>query len=96
MEAIAHVYRTQRHRVTVSHSPIQPATRKLKVLKTVVQALNNVKYTEELIEKGVFTPLAKWLCPNPETGALPNITIRNALIKIMHDVMPSLLSLCRP
>jgi hypothetical protein len=68
----------------------------LKVLKTVVQALNNVKYTEELIEKGVFTPLAKWLCPNPETGALPNITIRNALIKIMHDVMPSLLSLCRP
>jgi len=63
----------------------KPATRKLKVLKSVVQALNNATYTEEFIERNVFAPLAKWLSPNPETGMLPNGHIRNALIKILHD-----------
>lgn len=63
----------------------RPATRKLKALKTVEAALKNITYQEELIDKDIFTPIAKWLSPNPDTMSLPNVSIRTSLIKILAE-----------
>eukprot|EP00041_Stephanoeca_diplocostata_P018022 m.373914 g.373914 ORF g.373914 m.373914 type:complete len:519 (+) comp20893_c0_seq3:310-1866(+) len=60
----------------------KPATSKLAVLDVVRAGLKNEAVKEFLIEQGVFREMALWLAPD-DRGVLPNIKIRDALIRIL-------------
>ncbi|CAF1283347.1 unnamed protein product [Rotaria sordida] len=62
----------------------QPATAKLLLLPTVEQQLCRADLTEIFLDNGILTVFKDWLSPLPDKS-LPNIKIRESLIKILQQ-----------
>ncbi|CAF3622863.1 unnamed protein product [Rotaria sp. Silwood1] len=62
----------------------QPATAKLLLLPTIEQHLCRADLTDTFLENGILNVLKDWLSPLPDKS-LPNIKIRESLIKILQQ-----------
>ncbi|KAL9244251.1 hypothetical protein vseg_018048 [Gypsophila vaccaria] len=62
----------------------KPAINKLRKLPLLVDALSKKQLQHEFLDHGVLTLLKNWLEPLPD-GSLPNINIREAILRILTD-----------
>ncbi|GMH07074.1 hypothetical protein Nepgr_008914 [Nepenthes gracilis] len=62
----------------------KPAINKLKKLPLLIEALSKKQLQHEFLDHGVLTLLKNWLEPLPD-GSLPNINIREAILRILTD-----------
>ncbi|XP_052209479.1 protein IWS1 homolog 1-like [Diospyros lotus] len=62
----------------------KPAINKLKKLPLLTEVLSKKQLQLEFLDHGVLTLLKNWLEPLPD-GSLPNINIREAILKILTD-----------
>ncbi|KAL0553079.1 hypothetical protein IC582_006965 [Cucumis melo] len=62
----------------------KPAVNKLKKLPLLTDVLSKKQLQQEFLDHGVLTLLKNWLEPLPD-GSLPNINIREAILKILTD-----------
>lgn len=62
----------------------KPAINKLRKLPLLTQALSKKQLQHEFLDHGVLTLLKNWLEPLPD-GSLPNINIREAILRILTD-----------
>ncbi|XVF52293.1 hypothetical protein PTKIN_Ptkin05aG0007200 [Pterospermum kingtungense] len=62
----------------------KPAINKLKKLPLLTEVLSKKQLQPEFLDHGVLTLLKNWLEPLPD-GSLPNINIREAILKILTD-----------
>ncbi|KAK1320329.1 hypothetical protein QJS10_CPA03g01585 [Acorus calamus] len=62
----------------------KPAINKLKKLPMLTDVLSKKQLHHEFLDHGVLTLLKNWLEPLPD-GSLPNINIREAILKILTD-----------
>ncbi|GMH11932.1 hypothetical protein Nepgr_013773 [Nepenthes gracilis] len=62
----------------------KPAINKLKKLPLLIEALSKRQLQHEFLDHGVLTLLKNWLEPLPD-GSLPNINIREAILRILTD-----------
>ncbi|KAK1312915.1 hypothetical protein QJS10_CPA07g00175 [Acorus calamus] len=63
----------------------KPAINKLKKLPMLTDVLSKKQLHHEFLDHGVLTLLKNWLEPLPD-GSLPNINIREAILKILTDL----------
>ncbi|GAB2285027.1 Transcription factor iws1 [Dionaea muscipula] len=68
----------------ILNSQGRPAINKLKKLPLLNEALSKKQLQPEFLDHGVLTTLKNWLEPLPD-GSLPNINIREAILKILTD-----------
>ncbi|KAK1320326.1 hypothetical protein QJS10_CPA03g01586 [Acorus calamus] len=64
----------------------KPAINKLKKLPMLTDVLSKKQLHHEFVDHGVLTLLKNWLEPLPD-GSLPNMNIREAILKILTDVV---------
>lgn len=62
----------------------KPAINKLRKLPLLTEALSKKQLQHEFLDHGVLTLLKNWLEPLPD-GSLPNINIREAILRILTD-----------
>ncbi|XAR70680.1 hypothetical protein NMG60_11027617 [Bertholletia excelsa] len=62
----------------------KPAINKLRKLPLLTEVLSKKQLQQEFLDHGVLTLLKNWLEPLPD-GSLPNINIREAILKILTD-----------
>ncbi|KAL6132068.1 hypothetical protein ACLB2K_070439 [Fragaria x ananassa] len=62
----------------------KPAINKLKKMSLLTEVLSKKQLQQEFLDHGVLTLLKNWLAPLPD-GSLPNIDIREAILKILMD-----------
>ncbi|XP_047327795.1 protein IWS1 homolog 1 [Impatiens glandulifera] len=62
----------------------KPAINKLRKLPLLQEVLSKKQLQAEFLDHGVLTLLKTWLEPLPD-GSLPNINIREAVLKLLHD-----------
>lgn len=62
----------------------KPAINKLKKLPLLIEALSKKQLQHEFLDHGVLTLLKNWLEPLPD-GSLPNINVREAILRILTD-----------
>uniref|UniRef100_A0A803LRT8 TFIIS N-terminal domain-containing protein n=1 Tax=Chenopodium quinoa TaxID=63459 RepID=A0A803LRT8_CHEQI len=62
----------------------KPAINKLRKLPLLTEALSKKQLQLEFLDHGVLTLLKNWLEPLPD-GSLPNINIREAILRILTD-----------
>ncbi|KNA17452.1 hypothetical protein SOVF_079830 [Spinacia oleracea] len=62
----------------------KPAINKLRKLPLLTEALSKKQLQHEFLDHGVLTLLKNWLEPLPD-GSLPNINIREAILRILSD-----------
>ncbi|KAG7011365.1 Protein IWS1-like 1, partial [Cucurbita argyrosperma subsp. argyrosperma] len=62
----------------------KPAVNKLKKLPLLTDVLSKKQLQQEFLDHGVLTLIKNWLEPLPD-GSLPNINIREAILKILTD-----------
>ncbi|KAK1272124.1 hypothetical protein QJS04_geneDACA021602 [Acorus gramineus] len=63
----------------------KPAINKLKKLPLLTDVLSKKQLYHEFLDHGVLTLLKNWLEPLPD-GSLPNINIRETILKILTDL----------
>ncbi|KAL8153130.1 hypothetical protein V2J09_010890, partial [Rumex salicifolius] len=68
----------------ILNSEGKPAINKLKKLPLLTEALSKKQLQHEFLDHGVLTSLKTWLEPLPD-GSLPNINIREAILRILTD-----------
>ncbi|KAL9263007.1 IWS1 homolog 1-like protein [Drosera capensis] len=68
----------------ILNSQGRPAINKLKKLPLLNEALSKKQLQPEFLDHGILTTLKNWLEPLPD-GSLPNINIREAILKILTD-----------
>ncbi|XP_047320176.1 protein IWS1 homolog 1-like [Impatiens glandulifera] len=62
----------------------KPAINKLRKLPLLQEVLSKKQLQAEFLDHGVLTLLKTWLEPLPD-GNLPNINVREAVLKLLHD-----------
>ncbi|XP_052170147.1 protein IWS1 homolog 1-like [Diospyros lotus] len=62
----------------------KPAINKLRKLPLLIEVLSKKQLQKEFLDHGVLTLLKTWLEPLPD-GSLPNINIREAILKILTE-----------
>jgi transcription factor SPN1 len=64
----------------------KPATSKLKILSSIVNACSKSFLQPQLLEEKLLDVLAEWIKPSTEDKSLPNMNIRTAVFKILLEI----------
>lgn len=64
----------------------KPCLNKIKLLNSVIEALQKSSLQQFFLEKNILEVLENWLRPSPVDGSLPDLTIRNKIYDLLFKL----------